>query len=275
MSNTLPKDLQIRAISSLAEGSSIRSVERLTGVHRDTIMRLGLRVGQTCTRLLDEEMRNLDCRRIQVDEMWGFIGKKQKNTLPGEIGKGDVWTWVAIDAETKIVPAYLVGKRNREHAYAFIANLKPRLKNRVQISSDGLDAYIEAIKQGFDYDVDYGQIVKTYATKQHSYPDGKYSPGEIVKVESAIIEGKPDPRHISTSLVERQNLTMRMHMRRLTRLTNGFSKKLENFRAAVGLHFAYYNFVRPHKTLRCTPAMAAGLTNNFWSVGDLVDMANG
>jgi IS1 family transposase len=272
MANVLPKDKQITAIAALAEGSSIRSVERMTGIHRDTIMRLGVRVGEKCAQIMNEEMRNLDCKRIQVDEMWGYIGKKQRNVLPGEVAKGDVWTWVAIDADTKLVPSYLIGKRDHAHARAFIDDLASRVTNRVQISSDGLGAYIEAIKQGFGYDVDYGQIVKSYSTDPKD-ARGRYSPPIVTKVEKGIIEGDPDPKHISTSYVERQNLTMRMHVRRLTRLTNAFSKKLENFHAAVSLHFAYYNFVKSHGTLKCTPAMAAGVTNSFWSVGDLVDMA--
>lgn len=273
MANILPKDKQITAIAALAEGSSIRSVERMTGIHRDTIMRLGVRVGEKCARIMDEEMRGLDCKRVQVDEIWGFIGKKQRNTLPGELSKGDVWTWVAIDADTKLVPSFLIGKRDAAHANAFIKDLASRMENRIQISSDGLTAYIQAVLGGFDCKVDYGQIVKTYATKEDKTSQGRYSPGEVTKVDKEYIHGNPDPKHISTSYVERQNLTMRMHMRRLTRLTNAFSKKLDNFKAAAALHFAYYNFVKSHGTLKCTPAMAAGVTSSFWTVGDLVDMA--
>jgi IS1 family transposase len=272
MANILPKDMQITAISALVEGTSIRAVERMTGIARNTVMRLAVRVGQTCAKVMDQEMRGLDCKRVQVDEMWGFIGKKQRNVQPGEVSKGDVWTWVAIDADTKLVPSYLVGKRDSAHARAFIDDLASRLNNRVQISSDGLGAYIEAIKQGFGYNVDYGQIVKSFSTDPND-TRGRYSPPVVIKVEKEPIEGNPDPKHISTSYVERQNLTMRMHVRRLTRLTNALSKKLENFEAAIGLHFAYYNFVKSHGTLKCTPAMAAGVTNSFWTVGDLVDMA--
>lgn len=272
MANVLPKDKQITAIAALAEGSSIRSVERMTGIHRDTIMRLGIRVGERCAQIMNEEMRNLDCKRIQVDEIWGYVGKKQRNVLPGEISKGDVWTWVAIDADTKLVPSFHVGKRDYTHARAFIDDLASRVKNRVQISSDGLGAYVEAIKQGFGYDVDYGKIVKSYSTDPNS-PQGRYSPPIVTRVDKEVIEGNPDQKHISTSYVERQNLTMRMHMRRLTRLTNAFSKKLDNFKAAAALHFAYYNFVKSHGTLKCTPAMAAGVASSFWTVGDLVDMA--
>lgn len=273
MANILPKDKQIAVVSALVEGNSIRSVERMTSIHRDTIMRLGVRVGETCAKVMDEEMRGLNCSKIQVDEIWGFIGKKQRQVLPGEVDKGDVWTWVAIDPETKVVPSFLVGGRDAYHAKAFIDDLAPRLNNRVQLSSDGLGAYIEAVKQGFGYDVDYGQIVKSFSTADIR-PIGKYSPGVVVGVKKSAIEGNPNPKHISTSMVERQNLTMRMHVRRLTRLTNAFSKKIENFKAAIALHFAYYNFVKTHGTLKCTPAMAAGVTESFWTIGDLVDMAS-
>lgn len=274
MANILPKDLQITAIAALAEGSSIRAVERMTGIHRDTIMRLGVRVGETCAKLLDEEMRGLDCKRVQVDEIWGYIGKKQRNVIPGDVGMGDVWTWVAIDADTKLVPSFHVGLRDAAHAMAFMEDLASRVTNRIQISADGLNAYISAVRETFGSNVDFGQIVKTYATDPAS-PQGRYSPPVVTSVDKNIIQGHPDEKHISTSYVERQNLTMRMHVRRLTRLTNAFSKKLENFKAAIALHFAYYNFVKAHGALKCTPAMAAGVTNDFMTVGDLVDMAAG
>jgi IS1 family transposase len=243
----------------------------MTGIHRDTIMRLGVQVGQTCAKVMDEEMRGLNCKKIQVDEIWGYVGKKARNVLPGEIDKGDVWTWVALDADTKLVPCFTIGNRDQHSAKAFINNLAPRLNNRIQISSDGLSAYVEAIKRGFDYEVDYGQIVKTFASVDH--PAGRYSPPVVTGVKKTVVEGNPYLKDISTSYVEKQNLTIRTHCRRMTRLTNAFSKKRENFEAAMALHFAYYNFVKRHGTIRCTPAMAAGVASSFWSVGDLVDMA--
>ncbi len=273
MANILPIDKKIAVISNLVEGASIRSVERITGIHRDTIMRLGVKVGETCSKILDEECRGLNSTKIQVDEIWGYVGKKARNCLPGEIDKGDVWTWVAVDAETKLVPCFTIGGRTLDTARAFVNDLAPRLNNRVQISSDGLSAYIEAIKEGFGYDVDYGQIVKTYTSSPNKSPETRYSPGKMKFTTKKVIEGNPDSRHISTSYIERQNLTIRMHNRRMTRLTNAFSKKIENFSAAMALHFAYYNFVKRHGTLRCTPAMAAGIADGFWSVGDLVEMA--
>jgi IS1 family transposase len=272
MANVLNKDKQIAVIAALAEGMAIRQIERMTDIHRDTIMRLGVRVGQGCARLLDEKMRGLECRDIQVDEIWGFIQKKKRNIKetddPREVG--DVWTFCAIDSETKLVPSYKVGKRDSLTANAFIEDLAGRLKNRVQLSSDALPAYIEAVEQGFGADVDYGQIVKVYEAVE-STPQRRYSPHKLVSVHTNTITGNPLPPLISTSYVERLNLTTRHHMRRLTRLTVAFSKKLENFKAAVGLHFAYYNFCRIHKTLRCTPAMAAGVTKHVWELKELLE----
>ena len=271
MANILPFEKKLLAISALAEGTSIRSVERITGVHRDTIMRLGVRVGMGCARLLDTTMRDLPCKNLQLDEIWGFIGKKQKRTKTRDLarGYGDVWTYVALDSDTKLVPAYAVGKRTNYTTNAFLEDLAKRMKNKIQVSTDGMDSYPNAIERGFGSEVDYGQIVKTYSTS-NLYPEGKYSPPEVVKVSKAVVFGSPDVNRISTSHVERQNLTMRMHCRRLTRLTNAFSKKLENFEAAVALHFAYYNFVKIHRSIRMTPAMAAGVANKLWTVEDLL-----
>jgi len=270
MANVLKTEKQVMVIGALAEGNSIRSIERMTGVHRDTIMRLGVRVGNACREMMDSVLKNLSCKVLQFDEIWGFIGKKQKNVNPKDDSRkvGDVWTFVAIDAETKLVPAFRCGKRDLETASAFVKDVSSRLMNRVQVSTDALTAYVEAVEQGFGGEVDYGQIVKTYSTGD--IPAGKYSPAKLACVDKTIMIGEPDAAKISTSFVERQNLTMRMHMRRLTRLTNAFSKKIENFRAAAALHFAYYNFVKNHKTLRCTPAMAAGVEKDFWTVADLV-----
>jgi IS1 family transposase len=270
MANVLNTDKQIAVISALAEGSSIRSIERITGVHRDTIMRLGVKVGQGCTALMDAKMRDLSCNRLELDEIWGFVGKKDRNVLPNETAVGSVWTFCAIDAETKLVPAFKVGGRDRATANAFVQDVASRMRNRVQISTDGLRAYVEAVERSFGADVDFAQIVKTYGREVAS-DNRRYSAPEFVSSEKKVITGNPDERLISTSYIERLNATTRLHMRRLTRLTLAFSKKLENFEAAVGLHFAYYNFVKRHNTLRCTPAMAAGIERDFWSVGDLLE----
>jgi IS1 family transposase len=274
MANILPTEKQITVVGALAEGMAIRAIERLTGVNRNTIMSLGLRVGKACERIMDEEMRGLACSIIQCDEIWGFIGKKQKNTSEADrrAGMGDVWTFVSVDAPSRMVPSYFIGKRDSYSANCFVSDLASRLDvERVQVSTDALAAYQEAIERGFGCEADYGQIVKIFTCSE--LDARRYSPPEILRVTRNVIFGKPDYRHISTSYVERQNLTIRMHMRRLTRLTNAFSKKIENFKAAVALHFAYYNFVRLHKSLRMTPAMAGGVTNHIWEVADLVERA--
>lgn len=272
MANVLNTDKQIAIIAALTEGSSIRSVERMTGVHRDTIMRLGVRVGQGCTALMDETMVNLPCTRLEMDEIWGFVGKKEKHVRSDETGVGSVWTFCAIDADTKLVPAFRVGDRSIATANAFVVDVAARMANRVQISTDGLAAYANAIEKGFGGDADYGQIIKSYGPTTVG-DHRRYSQPEFISAEKKVVAGTPDFDLISTSYVERLNATTRLHMRRLTRLTLAFSKKLENFEAAVGLHFAYYNFVKRHNTLRCTPAMAAGIAKTFWSVGELVEAA--
>ncbi len=268
--NRLSIERRTQIIGALVEGNSIRSVERMTNTHRDTIMRLGFEVGKGCHRLMHEKMRNLPCERLQVDEIWAYVRKKQSQLKPGEsIRAGDFWTFVAIDPETKLVPSYLVGKRTGDNAYAFMRDLSERLTNRVQISTDGLQSYIYAVEDAFGADVDYGQVVKFYDAEPIG--PGRYSPPKVTGQEKTVIAGSPDLRHISTSLVERQNLTMRMQMRRFTRLTNAFSKKVDNLKAAVALHFCHYNFVRLHKSLRVTPAMAAGVSDRLWSLQELVE----
>jgi IS1 family transposase len=237
-------------------------------------MRLGVRVGQGCAKVLDAKMRDLSCEHLQLDEVWGFIGKKQRNTLVDDSPElGDVWTFCAIDAETKIVPSFKVGKRTAETANAFVSDLAGRLNRRVQISADGLRTYIDAIEGAFGSDVDFAQVIKVYAQDLAQHPERKYSAPDFVSNEKISVMGHPDLDLACTSHIERVNGTTRQHMRRLTRLTLAFSKKLENFEAAVALHFAYYNFVRRHATLRCTPAMAAGVEKSFWSVGELVEAA--
>ena len=274
MANVLNTDKQIAVISALAEGSSIRSIERITGVHRDTVMRLGVRVGQGCAGLLDSKMRNLDCRYLQFDEIWGFIGKKEHHLrVDDDPQYGNAWTFCAIDADTKLVPAFKVGNRDTATAKAFVSDLAGRLTGRVQISTDALRAYVDAIEQVFGTEVDFGQIIKTYEHDHSQHPEHKYSAPKFVAVEKRSVVGSPDMDLVSTSYIERLNATTRLHMRRLTRLTLAFSKKRENFEAAVALHFAYYNFVKRHNTIRCTPAMAAGIERDFWSVGDLIESA--
>lgn len=272
MANVLPLDKKTIVVHALAEGNSIRSIERMTGIHRDTIMRLGVTVGKGCADIQDNLLRNLPSTNLQLDEIWGFVGKKQKNVRrrdPREMG--DVWTFVAIDADTKLVPCYRIGKRNLATAQAFMSDLANRLLNRPQISTDALPAYREAVDHGFGGDVDYGQVVKNMSTADESEePEKRYVPQYVVSVEKTVVTGNPNRLLISTSFIERQNLTMRMHMRRLTRLTNAYSKKLENFEAAMALHFAYYNFCKVHSSLRCAPAMESGVANRVWSVGDLV-----
>lgn len=272
----LSKDKQIAVTAALAEGSSIRSVERMTGVHRDTIMRLGVKVGQGCAKLLDAKMRGLNSTSIQVDEIWGFVGKKDKNLKltddPNQVGS--VWTFCAIDSDSKIVPSYKIGKRDHFTANAFMEDLGSRLKNRIQLASDGFAPYFEAVELTFGADVDYSQIVKSYETEDSKYtPERKYSPPKFVSVSKYTVSGNPDLLRAHTGHVERLNATTRLHMKRMNRLTLAFSKKLENFEAAVGLHFAAYNFVRTHGSLKMTPAMMAGIEKKFWTWGDLVEAA--
>lgn len=272
MPNVLPMEKQVAVISALAEGSGIRQIERITGVHRDTIMRLGVRVGQGCADLLDRKMRNLTCEHLQFDEIWGFIGKKERHcTVDDDPKIGDAWTFCAIDSDTKLVPAFKVGKRDSMTANAFVRDVASRVNNRVQISSDALRAYVEAVEQAFGANVDFAQIVKTYVHDESQNTERKYSAAEFVIEEKKSISGFPDMALASTSHVERLNGTTRLHMRRLTRLTYAFSKKRENFEAAVALHFTYYNFVKRHGTLRTTPAMAAGIERDFWTVGNLLE----
>jgi len=275
MANILSKDKQIAIIGALAEGSSMCAISRMTGVHGDTICRLGVRVGQGCARLLDAKMRDLTCRFLQFDEIWGFIGKKEKHLSIGDDPTlGDVWTFCAIDSETKLVPSFRCGKRTNNTAQAFVSDVASRLKNRPQISSDGLRAYVEAVENAFGMDVDFGMVIKSYgADRGEHHQERRYSAPEVTSTQKMTIVGDPLMDLISTSHIERLNGTTRLHMRRLTRLTYAFSKKLENFEAAVALHFAYYNLCRTHKTLKMTPAMAAGIERKFWTVEELIEAA--
>lgn len=270
--NRLSLAARTQIINCLVEGNSIRSTERMTNTHRDTIMRLGFQVGKGCHRIMHEKMRNLSCQQIQCDEIWSYVRKKQNQLKPGEsVRAGDFWTFVAIDPETKLVPCYLTGKRTLDNATLFMRDLARRIDNRVQISTDGLPAYIRAVEDAFGSKTDYGQVVKFYDAEPTG--PGRYAPPKVSRVEKEAIWGNPDMGTLSTSIVERQNHNMRMSMRRFTRLTNGFSKKLDNLKGAVALHFAHYNFVRLHRTLRVTPAMAAGVENRVWSLQELVEEA--
>lgn len=269
--NILKTEKQEAAIASLVEGCSIRSVERMAGIHCDTIMRLMVRVGQNCERLMDSSMRNLKCENIELDEIWCFVGKKQRHLTITDNRKelGDQWVFVALDSDSKLIPSYAIGKRTYQTACAFLNDLSERLDNRVQLSSDSFIPYVNAVEQSFGMNVDYGQIVKSYEAEPVGA--GRYSPPHVVSTDRITISGNPEVYNISTSHVERQNLTMRMQMRRFTRLTNAFSKKLENLKAVVALHFAHYNFVRVHGSLRVTPAMAAGITDHIWTITDLLE----
>jgi IS1 family transposase len=274
MSNVLPRSKQLAVLNALVEGVSVRGTERMTGVCREAILSLLVRVGDGCATLLDETMRDLTCERLEIDELWAFVQKKQRNVRQTEDASrvGDTWTYVAIDATTKLVPCFLTGKRNAQTTNTFIADLAARLRYRVQISTDGLRMYVDAIGGAFaDRGVDYAQIVKEYEAEAAG--PGRYSPPKVTSTEKTPIFGAPVAELVSTSYVERQNLTMRMQIRRFTRLTNGHSKKLENHGAAIALHFAHYNFARIHSTLRVTPAMAAGLSSTVWSMDDLLDAA--
>jgi IS1 family transposase len=274
MANVLSSEKQATVIGALAEGNSIRSIERMTGVHRDTIMRLGVRVGQGCEKLMDVKMRDLQCTRIECDEIWGFIGKKKKNagTKDRAMGMGDVWTFLSIDPDTKLMPSFLVGQRDRYHAVVFMQDLASRLRKRIQLSTDAMSAYEDAVEMAFGPDVDYGQIVKEYGSPSKE-EQRRYSPARLTSVFKTAIVGEPDPSLVCTSYIERSNLTLRTHCKRLARLTLAFSKKRENFKAAIALHLGYYNFVKTHSTIRCTPAMAAGVERSALSIMDLIEAA--
>jgi IS1 family transposase len=273
--NQLTRDKRVRVMAALVEGNSIRSTVRMTGVAKNTVVKLLCDIGQACERYHDKVMVNLSCKQLQVDEIWSFCYAKQKNVPEehqGEFGYGDVWTWTAIDTDTKLIPQWLVGLRDAEWANAFVSDLAYRLKDRVQLTSDGLKVYLNAVEEAFGGEVDYATLVKVYGKPREEEVLHRYSPSDVVGCQLAVIQGNPDRRHISTSYVERQNLTMRMSMRRFTRLTNGFSKKIENLGYAVALYFTHYNFCRIHSTLRVTPAMEANVADHLWELDDLVGL---
>lgn len=274
--NKLSSEERAKILHLLCEGMSIRAVTRLTGASKNTVTKLLNDAGAALGAYQDQAFRNLSCEHVQVDEIWSFCYAKERNVAKAKAapeGAGDVWTWTAIDADTKLVFSFFVGDRNEEIAEDFLRDIHDRLAGeRVQITSDGYAIYRRAVKRAFGENVDYGQVVKIYGggSSGSASGGGRYSPAGLTKVEYKPVIGNPDPRHMNTSFVERQNLTMRMHMRRFTRLTNAFSKKVENHVNAISLHFAYYNFVRVHKTLRVSPAMAAGVTDKLWDMSDLV-----
>lgn len=273
--NILPFDRQIAVIAALCEGMSIRAVERLTRVHRDTIMRLGVRVGAGCDDLHDRTMRNLRPMVLELDELWAFVGKKQKRVTPDDdFSKGDCYTFLALDATDKAILAYRSGKRDAVNTELFVADLKSRILGSPVIASDGFNAYREAVLNAFGPHVHYGQIVKRYAGQPRMDAAHRYSPSPVVAVERRVISGHPAPGRICTSHVERQNLSVRMASRRFTRLTNGFSKKLQNHAAAVALFVAHHNFCKVHETIRTTPAVALGLTDHPWSIAELIRAAD-
>jgi IS1 family transposase len=244
----------------------------MTGISKPTVLKLLADLGEACYAYHDAHVRGLKCQRIQCDEIWSFVGAKQKNAPEDKIaeGWGDVWTWTALDADSKLMVSYCVGQRGAYWANKFMEDVASRIDSRVQITTDGHRVYVEAIEGAFGMDVDYAMLIKLYGNP--AQPDTRYSPGECIGTETVMVTGNPDPKHISTSFVERQNLTMRMSMRRFTRLTNGFSKKRENHEAAISLHYMHYNFCRVHKTLRVTPAMEAGISDHVWSVEELVSI---
>ena len=266
----LPMDKAETILQLLLEGMSVRSVERVTEVHRDTILRLLVLAGERCTKLMDETMRHLPCKNLQCDEIWAFVGKKARHVRVGDSAElGDQWIFVALDAESKLVPTFLVGKRSSVNTQAFVRDLRNRVTGTIQLTTDAYIFYRKAVEEAFGSDVHFAQLTKLYGD-YGQFGNERYSPGTITEVISKVRQGNPNPKHISTSFVERQNLTLRMQLRRLTRLTNAFSKTLKNLKAAVALHFAWYNFCRVHKTLRVTPAMEAGVTNHVWKMSELL-----
>ena len=272
--NKLSIEKRAQILGLLVEGNSMRAITRLVGCSINTVTKLLVDVGEACLEYQDRALRDLTCKRMQCDEIWAFCGMKEKNVPKehrGELGYGDVYTWTAIDPDTKLIASFLVGRRDYEYAKAFIEDLSDRLASRVQLTTDGHKAYLTAVEDAFAGDVDFAQLVKIYGPVPTS-DQRRYSPAGFTGADKTVICGKPDIDHVSTSHVERQNLTMRMSMRRFTRLSNGFSKKIENLEHAVALHFMYYNFGRIHKTLRVTPAMEAGISDHVWTLEEIAGL---
>jgi IS1 family transposase len=269
--NKLPMSKRVHILTLLCEGMSLRAISRAADVSINTVTKLLVDAGKACADFHDENVRGVKARRIQCDEIWSFTYAKQKNVAKAKAAPeaaGDTWTWTALEADTKLIVSWLVGGRDAEYANAFMQDVADRLANRVQLTTDGHKAYLDAVEDAFGADVDYAQLVKLYGESPEAQK--RYSPAECIGCRKQPVSGGPDPKHISTSYVERQNLTMRMQMRRFTRLTNAFSKKVENHEHSLSLYFVYYNFVRIHKTLRMSPAMAAGVSARLWSMEDVV-----
>jgi IS1 family transposase len=269
--NRLGSRTRAMVVRCLVEGNSIRATVRLTGAAKNTVVKRLVEVGAACSKFMDEKMRDLPCKRLQADEIWSFVYAKQKNVtakIAEERIAGDVWTWVAIDTATKLVPCWMLGQRDASAARDFMEGLAGRLANRVQLTTDGLKVYLTAVEKAFGNEIDYAMLVKIFGESPE--PQKRYSPAVCVACKRYPITGDPDPAHVSTRYVERQNLNMRMGMRRFTRLTNAFSKKVENLAATVALYYTYYNFCRVHQTLKTTPAVKAGIANHVWSVDEIV-----
>lgn len=270
--NKLSIDKRIQILSMLVEGSSLRSISRVVDVSINTVSKLLVDAGKVCANFHDDNVRGIKAERVQCDEIWSFCGSKERNVAPenkGVLGYGDVWTWTAIDADSKLICAYLAGGRDAEYALAFMDDLSGRLANRVQLTTDGHRAYLSAVEESFGANIDYAMLIKLYGEAPGNGPERRYSPAQCIGAEKRRVVGNPVVGDVSTSYVERQNLTMRMSMRRFTRLTNAFSKKLENHIHALALYFMVYNFVRIHKTLKTTPALQAGITDRLWSMADI------
>jgi IS1 family transposase len=270
--NKLSREKRTQIIGCLVEGNSIRATSRMCDVAFNTVLKFVSEIGKACDDYQDKVFHNLKCKRIQCDEIWSFCYAKEKNVPTdkrGIFGYGDVWTWVAIDADTKLVPSFMVGTRGAQSAKLFMDDLASRLANRVQLTTDGHKAYLEAVENAFGGDIDYAMLVKVYESSQE---ETRYSPAKCNGAERIRVNGNPDSKEISTSYVERQNLTMRMSMRRFTRLTNGYSKKIENHAYSLALHYMHYNFCRVHKTLRVTPAMEAGIADHIWNLEEIVNL---
>ena len=273
MANKLPLAKRVQILSMLVEGSSMRSISRVADVSINTVSKLLEDAGETCVELHDQLVQNVEAKRVQCDEIWSFCYAKQKQVATCKAAPkeaGDVWTWTAIDADSKLIVSYLMGGRDAGYAGEFMEDVASRLATRVQLTTDGHRAYLSAIDEAFGDDVDYAQLVKIYGEPPADTPERKYSPGDCCGIIKSRVTGSPDPKHVSTSYVERHNLTMRMSMRRFTRLTNGFSKKMDNHYFALALYFFHYNFCRIHRALRVSPAMEAGITDRLWTMEELV-----